>query len=180
LLFTALLLAIAGPAAPTTVNGQVLGKTEEFTTSGPARVCIRNLMITALPSETITLGYAGIHNGTLRLNRDKSYVEASLGEIWRQPREIGDVVERRPTFYIADVSGDTKLRYGLFAHDEFYGQTRLQVWIEGPGLFGDEEDRSVLSRIELRQTGSAPCDVTYHFGWGMLFGEEPLVEKQKR
>jgi hypothetical protein len=176
----ALLLAGADPPAPTTVNGQVLGKAAEFTTSGPTRVCIENLMVTALPRESITLGYAGIHNGALRINRGRSWIDVTLGEIWKQPRQVGDVIERRPSFYIADVSEESELRYGLFAYDEYYKGNRLQVFIEGPGLSGDEADRSILRRIELRQDESPPCDVTYHFGWDMLFGEEPLVQKPQR
>ena len=143
-------------------------------------MCIENLMITALRGESATLSYAGIHHGALRLNRGRSWIDATLGEIWIQPRRVGDVIIRRPTTYIADVSGETSLRYGLFGYDEFYKRSRALVFIDGPGLFGDQADRSILRRIELRQNDSPPCDVTYHFGWDMLLGDQPLVEKPKQ
>jgi len=173
-----LLFAGAQLEPPKTVNGIILGKAEDFTTPGPARVCMRELMITARSGESVSLGYSGIHHGTLRLNRGRSWVEAALGEIWAQPAQRGDVIERRDLSYVADSSTETKLRYGLYAHDDFYGEHRALVWIEGPSLTGDERDRSVLRRIELRSDRSPPCDVTYNFGWPVIFGEEPVIESK--
>ena len=171
-------LALAAPAIdpPRTVNGEVLGTAEEFTTAGPARVCIRSLMITANRDESVSLAYAGIHNGELRLNRGNNWVSAALGESWVTPRQRGDVIERRPDSYIADISDDKDLRYGLFASGGDGEGYYLLVRIRGPAFTGDERDRSILRRIELREPQSPACDVDYNFGWPMLEGEEPVRE----
>ena len=141
---------------------------------------MNDLMVTVLEGESVTLGYAGIHTGTLRLNRNRSWVEMSVGDIFVGPEARGEVVLRKPGFYIADASSGTKLRYGLFGpadHDERY---RLQVWIDGPLLVGDRKEGGILRRIEWRGKGSLGCTVAYRFGWDMLFGNEPLVQKSKQ
>lgn len=172
-------LLLAAPDAPRTVNGQVLGPVEQYTTAGPARVCIENLAFTALPGESVSLDYSGIHEGRLRLNRGSSWVMLSMGEIFIPPREVGDVLERGPDFYIADISDSSKLRYGLFGPDKYQSKPHYLVRIDGPALSGEPSDRGILRRIDLQRDGSAPCNVTYHFGWDVLFGDEPLAVKRK-
>jgi len=179
MLAAALLLAAAQLPPPRTVNGEVLGPAEKYTTAGPARVCMDRLMITALRGESVTLGYSGIHNGSLRLNRGGAWVDAALGDIWAGPEEIDEVVDRRAGSYIADASSDTQLRYGLFAPADNHSEYRLLGWIDGPAFVGDQRDLSVLRRIELRGPQSPPCDVTYHYGWPVLLGDQPLVERHK-
>lgn len=164
---------------PRTVNDQILGKAEDFTTAGPSRVCMDELMVNALAGESVSLNYAGIHTGVLRLNHGRSWVDVSLGDAWAEPKQKGNVIERRPNSYIADVSDNKSLRYGLFAPSDLDGDYRMAAKVEGPALTGDERDRLILRRIELRSQKSRPCDVTYHYGWKMLFGEEPLVEQKK-
>lgn len=179
LVFLIALLAAVQLEPPRTVNDQILGTAEDFTTVGPSRVCMDGLMVTAVPEESVSLNYAGIHWGVLRLNRGKSWVDASLGDTWAQPQQRGEVIERRTGSYIADVSDNETLKYGVFAPDELEGEYRLVARIEGPALTGDERDRFILRRIEIRGQQSPACDVTYHYGWNMLFGKEPLVEPTK-
>jgi hypothetical protein len=180
LLTVAFLAAASQVPAPTTVNGERLGTAEQFTTIGPARVCMNNVMVTAERGESITLGYSGIHNGSLRLNQGKQWADVVVGEIFAQPRERGEVIERRRNSYIADASTDLELRYGLFAYDDIYKRYQPLVWISGPSLEGGNSDRSILRRIEVRTQNTAPCDVTYRFGWDVLLDGAPLVERRKK
>jgi hypothetical protein len=176
LLGVALLLFAAQPD-PTMVNGNVLGKAADFTTAGPARVCMDNLMVTALASESVTLDYSGIHAGSLRLNRGRSWIKITLGDIFRQPREQGEVIVRKPNFYIAEASSKTDLRYGLYAPDKDHADYRLKAWIDSQSFTGDTQDDVILRRIEMRNENSPPCTLTYHFGFDVLFGKMPLREK---
>lgn len=149
---------------PRTVNDLVIGTAEEYTTAGPARVCMDNLMITARSGESVSLNYSGIHGGKLRLNRQNSWIDVSLSEIFRQPANRGPVILRHAADYVADASDETRLRYGLYGRSDFYDDLRLLALSEGPSFVGDERDDSVLRRIELRRLDSPPCDVTYDFG----------------
>jgi hypothetical protein len=178
LIGVALLLAAVQPD-PTTVNGDIIGKAKDFTTRGPAHVCMEDIMVTALPGESVSLDYAGIHEGSLRLNRGRSWTEIAVGEIFAQPSEIGEIVLRRDGYHIADLSTYADLSYGLFGPDKYNDQYHLRVWIDGPSLVGDVRDNGVLRRVEVRKDNSPRCDVTYHFGWDMLFGNEPLAERTK-
>jgi hypothetical protein len=179
-LAAALFLAVAEAPPPRTVNGEVLGSPSEFTTKGPSRVCMNDVMITALPRETVSLNYSGIHSGVLRLNRGTSWVDAAVGDIYVSPRELGDVIVRTSNYFVADASNSSQLRYGLFVPpDGFHHRHYLRVWIDGPALSGDEGDGSILRRIEIRNDQSPPCDVTYRFGWDVIFGEQPLAVRKK-
>ncbi|HEX5257537.1 MAG TPA: hypothetical protein VFW35_02010 [Sphingomicrobium sp.] len=136
-------------------------------------------MITANAGESVSLSYSGIHNGMLRLNLGTSWVNAGFSENWAQPKQMGDVVERRRRSYVADISDSANLRYGLFAYEHPHSPYLLLVRVDGPVLVGDHRDESILHRIEIRHDESPPCDITYHYGFGVIFGEEPLVERRK-
>jgi hypothetical protein len=180
MLAAVLLLAAAPVPAPTTVNGQVLGTSEEYTTAGPARVCLENVVVTALPGESVSLGYSGIHDGRIRLNRGSSWVELSMSQIWIPPKEVGEVLDRRADFYIADISDTSNIRYGLFGPDRYNDKLHYLVRIDGPTFSGDPSDRGILRRIDLMREGSPPCQVTYNFGWDVLMGDRPMAIRHKK
>ncbi|MCL6250429.1 hypothetical protein M3P36_05140 [Altererythrobacter sp. KTW20L] len=76
---------------PTTVNGQVLGPVENFTTHGPALVCMEGMGVHVRQGETVYLEYLGIHDGRLRkVMSDGSSLSLAHGDAWVDQRGAED------------------------------------------------------------------------------------------
>lgn len=165
--------------APTTVNGSVLGKAEEYRTDGPGRVCIRDMVVTVKPGQAAYLAYAGIHNGTIRLIEGTRLADFRYGEIWKRPKRLGRRIDTRGGSVILRKPFEHKLAYLVAVPDaDAEGQLKPRIWISGSLLTGGKDDITLLEQVSV---GTAPtgCDRTYAFGWSMVFGEEP-VSKDKQ
>lgn len=166
--------ALAVEEPPRTVNDQVLGIAADFTTAGPARVCLNDLAVLAPDGSSVQLLYSGIHSGTLRLTSGKSYFDIRVGDAWAEPRDRGSVVARGDGYFIRAHVDEPPLKYLVYRNTE-YG-FRPTAWIEGPRLRGYPLDKAILRQLEFQRADSTPCDRTYRFGWSVIFGDEPLSE----
>lgn len=177
--FLALLLAAVQVEPPTTVNGDVLGKPEDFATAGPARVCLRDIAVTAKRGETVYLAYAGIHTGTLRLATggrtiDFTHLESGIGPT-RSARLVG---HRTGVTLFRYVEGHTPRYIARISPADANGGTSI-VRIGGSGLAGTDGAGKVWKHLSISTAEVGGCDRTYSYGWDMLFGEEPLSRKEK-
>lgn len=168
-------LLLAGPAAepPRTVNGQVLGAAADFSTAGPATVCMRELAVRAAAGENISLVYSGIHNGSLRWDGAAGSIEFSQSEAWKQPRRKGRPIGDAGGFALYRSREDGKIAYLAFrmGEDGEYLDTR----IDGQALDGSKNDRALLAR--LLQSSGNNCDRRYNYGWGVILGDEAVISE---
>jgi hypothetical protein len=167
-----LLLAAQAPEPPRTVNDQVLGKAEDFLTSGPARVCIRDTSVDIERGETAYLHYLGIHSGGIR-------VEGSNGTFLVMDNEMLRVPKRR-VVWDTDRSGresarhysEGELSYLLFARGSA-SQARPRVRVSGDALGrSTARDEAILKRIESHDRQPAGCARRFDYGWDLLLGED--------
>ena len=56
----------------------------------------------------------------------------------------------------------------------------MTVTLDGPGLDGAAKDRRLIQRIGLKRDAATPCDTTYHYGWDVILGEKPFVERREQ
>lgn len=176
-----LLLAVASVPEPRTVNGQVLGTVEQFTTLGPAAVCMRDLRLAPVAGERVTLGYSGIHSGSIRLSTARGDANFALHEILAARKFRGELVEK---------ARDRRIYLDLFED-----QPALFVWMREPNgddpkrwrvhavvtgeLVANQDFSLILARARLGDPReSSSCDRTYEFGWGVILGDEKLSEKR--
>lgn len=169
-----MMLASAQPEPPRTVNDQVLGDAADFSTNGPAIVCLRELAVSASAGETVALAYSGIHNGTLKWYGGGGSIEFHQSEIWLQPRNRGRFMGNHSGFAIYHKRENGKPVYLAFRPDED-GEQRLDTRIIGTALDGSKRDESLLARLLASGASSPQCDRTYAYGWGVILGEESVV-----
>jgi hypothetical protein len=169
----ALLLSIAlqtaePPAAPRTVNGQIIGTAEEFRTPGPARVCLGETSVDLLPAETAYLDYLGIHNGSIRVVGPNGAFIVREGDAWREPRG-GRLEEDRRGRTIARYRRDGRPRYLLYAPSDRAPTGRSpRTWVEGDAL-GRSRDRAILDRVNIHPAGPTGCQKRFGYGWDGYF-----------
>lgn len=169
------LLAQLQAEPPKTVNDEVLGEAKDFTTAGPARVCIGPMAVTASTGATVQLLYSGIHNASLRLATGATFTDFHFGEIWARPPRLGRVVFQQGDFTVRRIYSEKTISYGIFTTGGPAKKPRLTVRVEGKGLSGGQADRALLSAVSLDGT-SAKCDRTYQYGWPVVLGEVPVSE----
>jgi hypothetical protein len=177
------LIAVSQAPAPTTINGDTLGSPEEFSTAGPARICMREMAVNAKNGETVSLKYAGIHSGTLSLVSNEKSVDFDHGEIWKKPKRKGKLISKSDEVEIYRTKRRNKLANLVWISAKDYDGKRTQqpvVWISGPLLDGGSGDWGILAGLDIRLSGHKDCDRTYAYGWGMLFGDEPLSTKREQ
>jgi hypothetical protein len=180
MLGTALLLlsAQSGAEPARTVNGQELGPAEQFTTPGPATVCMRQLVLRPRAGERVLLNYSGIHNGTLRLIlKSGSYVDFTDGEIFIDQHKRGEApVTARADMDIYLVRDQRpEVRYqleGTGRRTEDYAPPRVMV--TGPGLVADRVDDRLFDEVSFADPKAVKCDRRYQYGWGVLLEGEPF------
>jgi hypothetical protein len=169
------LLAGTQPEPPRTVNGAVLGTAEDFSTTGPAIICMRELAVEAGAGETVYLGYSGIHNGTLRWQGPQGAIEFKQSESWQPPRGRGRLVGEFGHYSVYRKRDSADLYLAFLAGEE--GEMRLDLRIAGGALDGSKRDEPLLKRL-LQHSGRSPrCDRTYAYGWGMIMGDESVVSE---
>ncbi len=171
------LLAVVQVEPPTTVNGLEIGPAEEFSTPGPARVCIRQMVISPQEGEVAYLDYSGIHNGGIAIRTaDGRVIRYTLGEIFADHRrpDQGPVIrntERR----IYRFENGRFVNYMVFAiRPGEEPEWRPLVLISGEGLGGNRADNRYFDRLSFAWEGSDRCDQAYNFGWGVILGNEPI------
>lgn len=171
------LLVAAQAEPPTTVNGIEIGAAEDFATRGPARVCMREMVITPGEGEVAYLDYSGIHNGGIVIRTaDDRIIRFTLGEIYvdRRRPDQGPVIRdaERRIFRFED---DRFVKYMVFVvRPGEEGEWRPLVSISGEGLGGNRADIRFFDRLSFDWDGSGHCDRTYNFGWGVILGNEPI------
>lgn len=169
-----LLLLLQVPE-PTTVNGDSLGKAEDFRTSGPARVCIENAAIDLVAGENAYLEYAGIHSGRLRVISDDSQFDISHGEVWAKPKGRQTAVVNSGWLHVTRRGHKRTTEYLFYAPNDYSdGKYVLTLRVSGPQMLGTNADLQILSRINLYSDQPDNCVRSYHYGWDMLLGDEPL------
>ena len=168
-----LLLVGAAAEPPKTVNGQVLGTATDFSTAGPATVCMRELAVQAAAGENVSLVYSGIHNGSLRWDGAAGSIEFNQSEIWKPPQRKGQLVGDAGGFTLYRSREDGKITYLAFrtGEDGEYLDTR----IDGKALDGSKNDQALLARL-LRSSGHN-CDRRYNYGWGVILGDEAVISE---
>jgi len=163
---------------PRTVNDIELGSAEDFTTHGPATVCMRNLLVRARAGETVQLVYSGIHHGSLRLNlSDGSSIEVSHRESILDQR-LGHEAPRweqggMQFFRVESSEQDVRYQFNVSSSDT-QEDSRPQGFISGANLDGSENDRNYMSGLGSENPRTAICDTRYRYGWLVLMGDEPL------
>jgi len=161
------------PEPPRTVNGAVLGAVDDFSSSGPAIVCMRELAVEAAAGEAVYLGYSGIHNGTLRWEGPQGVIEFKQSESWLPPRRRGQLIGKFGgyTVYRKREKGDL---YLAFLAGEG-AEPRFDLRIAGSALDGSKRDEPLLNRLLQHSGTSARCDRSYAYGWGVIMGDESVV-----
>ena len=174
-----LLLAAQSAAEPArTVNGAELGPAEQFTTRGPATVCMRELVIKPRAGQAVQLSYSGIHAGTLRLFLENGqYVDFSDGEIFVDQRQRGESpVDKRPTmeiYLVRDQRPEVKYQLeGTGTRTNDYSPPR--VLVSGPGLVADRTDDRLFEEVSFAEPERVTCDRRYEYGWGVLLEGKPV------
>ena len=171
-----MILASAQPEPPRTVNDQVLGGAADFSTNGPAIVCLRELAVRASTGETVALAYSGIHNGTLRWDGVDGSLAFRQSESWLPPRTRGRFIGNHGGFAIYHKRENGKPAYLAFRPDED-GKQRLDTRIVGTALNGSKRDESLLARLLASEASSTKCDRTYAYGWGVIMGDESVISR---
>ena len=163
---------------PTTVNGIELGTEDQFTSFGPATVCMRELVLRPLEGQSVQLLYSGIHSGTLRLTlADGTYVDFTDGEIFRDQRS-----RRSRPIVMRDDMGIYRIRrksvdtvYQLEGLDRTDGlSTPSRVMVRGTALSQERADLPLLGRASFENPADVKCDRRYAYGWGVILDGEPI------
>jgi len=167
-------LVAASPAEPPkTVNGQILGAAADYSTPGPATVCMRDLAIRAEAGENISLAYSGIHNGSLRWDGAAGSIQFNQSEIWAKPRRMGRPIGDVGGFAMYRTQEGGEITYLAFRAGED-GES-LDTRIVGSALDGSKNDKPLLARL-LPSSGSN-CDRRYNYGWDVILGDESVISE---
>jgi len=161
---------------PRTVNGIEIGLAADFATSGPARVCMEQMIVSPRQGETAYLSYSGIHAGSIRLVlADGDYVDFAHGDTWADQRRGGQRpahVEDEARYYRFEEARE--VRYQVFAPSEWDDRRRAVVNVSGTGLSGNRSDKRILDRMSLGGADETHCDRQYRYGWDVILGDEPI------
>ena len=177
--FSVLLLAVQSAVEPPrTVNDIVLGAAEDFSTSGPATVCLRELVIRPRAGQVVQLIYSGIHSGTLRLIlADGKYVDFTDGEILKDQRKSEQPATwRRDGFNVYRLPGTRNGKSyqleGQGRRTDDYSPPRIIV--KGTALKGSRTDLDLLELVSVADPSVVSCNVRYAYGWDVILEGAPV------
>ena len=163
----------APPEPPRTINGIVLGNADEFAVTGPARICLIHTSVDLQPGETAWLDYSGIHFGSVRISGPRGTFLVEEGGMWREPEGSALVPDFRSRA-VARYQGDGQRHYMIYrASENDPNNDYPSVRVSGDAL-GRSHDLNILARIDVDQHDAASCRRRFNWGWGVIFGEEPL------
>ncbi len=178
------MLAVQQSEAARTVNDAELGPAAEFTTERPATVCLRNLVVRPTKGQSVQLTYSGIHFGSLRLDlANGEHIEFTDGDNFRDQRKRGQRPvwrQERMGFYRVD-DDDEGVRYQIEGRSirTDYGEPP-RVMIDGANLAGNRSDRKLFVSVSFEKPDDVVCDRRYEYGWGVIFGDEPLQANRNK
>lgn len=158
-----------------TVNDGELGPAEEFTTHGPATVCLRNLVVRPSEGQSVQLTYLGIHYGSVQLKlASGDEIEFTDGDNFLDQRERGQRPrwrQKQMRFYrIEDEEGQVRYQVeGRNIRTDYNEPPRVMV--RGAGLSGSRSDRRLFDALSFEEPGEVVCDVHYEYGWGVILGD---------
>mgnify|MGYP001361429987 FL=1 len=163
---------------PTTVNGIELGTAAEFSTVGPAVICMQDMLIRPSEGETVQLLYSGIHFGTLRLTlADATYVDFSVsGSFADHRRKRQKPVAERASFDVYRVRDERKGKFYQIEDSRPLDEDDFpsRVVASGTALRADRSDFRLFEQVDLATAGTVPCDVRYDYGWGVILNGDPV------
>jgi len=185
-----LLLLMQAIETPKTVNGQELGAIEDYRTDGPARICLANVALDLKENEQGYLQYSGIHHASMIIVTDGKAIEffhrdsgASLSgnnsKLWW--------AEGNYNLWQSKINGKAGYTFVGHHNDEidgvYFGSLRVSSdhFLEASDDEPEAEDwhYDFVKRIKIFDGDPPDCLVHYRYGWGVLLGEETLVEKSK-
>lgn len=174
------ILAQAAVEPPRTVNGIELGEADDFATTGPAKVCMREMVIAPQAGETAYLSYSGIHNGGIRLVLSSGeFVDFTYGESFRDMRRPGQGTSiRAKDMRVYLYKDGREVSYQVHAElpetEWSDGGWQPLVNVSGTALSGNRSDARLFERLTFNLDVKAACDRRYDFGWGIILEGDPV------
>ena len=163
------------PEPPTTVNGQVLGDAEDFATVGPARVCLKDMVVSPNKGEVVYLEYLGIHDARLRLVLvDGTYLSLTQGDAFQDQRrqQQGPAIKRPGRSYYL-IAGQALPRYQMVTVDGASGESSQMLFLSGTALSGRQSDEAIFDRLSFGADQVKQCDRRFGYGWDGVFWTRP-------
>ena len=176
-----LVAALAHIGAPTTVNGQVIGKPDDYKVVGPERVCLREASFDLNKNEASYLVYTGIHSQTIQIVGANGTIKLSEGEAWAMPKRPKSLFFKNATMEVYEVEdSDTEFRYLVYARNRYSdGKFVPMIWIDGTSLAEDKSDLDIIRRLSIGDLPIKSCKIKFNYGWAPLMGDEPTVWRHK-
>jgi hypothetical protein len=176
-----MLMGAASPApepVPTTVNGIEMGKPEDFSLSGPGRVCLNLSAYDLLAGETAYVDYLGIHHGQPRIIGPKGQVDIGEGRYYTELKR-GRAAARSPDRSIVRYDKGGERRFVLFARTAWSeGKLDPIVRVQGSAIKSVADANLVIERISVLGKDYSRCTRRFGYGWSM-FEPEEAKEKDK-
>jgi hypothetical protein len=165
-----LILAAQQVEPPRGVNDEILGTAEQFSTRGPARICLLRTSIDVEAGETAYLEYLGIHWGGISVTGPRGAFLVMEGDAWARPRATGRVTWDWRDRAIAQHFRHGRPRYLMYARaDDAGGEQSPVAWVEGDAL-GRSRDGAILRRIDVSRRDMSSCRRRFVYGWDSMIG----------
>lgn len=156
---------------PRGVNGTVLGTAEQFSVSGPARVCFFHTSLDLAPGETAYLDYLGIHWASIRVSGARGSFLVREGDNWAAPDEPGRPARDRHGRNVVKHHSPEGWRYLIFGRTTYSpDRERPLVWLEGDAIDGSNRDRQIINRVRTSSNEVRGC--ARRFVYGLVLDEE--------
>ena len=125
--------------------------------------------------ETAYLLYSGIHHAQIRIVGPRGAFDLSEGDAYRPPVGRRSVALELPRLTVTRYHR-RPARYALEGTTQWSaGRVERLGNLQGEALSGGSEDRMLLERITRADSNPTRCNRRYNYGWGVIFGEEPLI-----
>jgi hypothetical protein len=164
--------------APRTVNGIELGPADDFATTGPARVCMREMVISPRAGETAYLAYSGIHHGGIRLvlanGKDLEFIYGEIFRNMRRPGQGTSIRAKDMRVYLYDDENGAQYQVHVLLPETEWSEGGWQpvVNVRGTALMGNRADAQLFERLSFSR--NVDCDRQYNFGLDLILDGEPV------
>lgn len=165
-----LLAAAQPPEPPRTVNGEIIGKAEDYMIVGPGRVCLGSTIVDLEAGETAWLDYLGIHWRGIRVSGAKGSFQVKMGGAWAEPRGESRFYEDWQGRTIYRGRRDGRPRYLIYGSLDPSEKEWPLVWVEGDAL-GRSRDGSILNRITISRGEPSGCRRQFDPEWDVAPGD---------